>query len=201
MDFLLNPNFAYFLLVIGTITLMMALLTPGTYLLEGTALLLLAGAGYEIYRLGFNLWALVVLVVSLAPFVYAVRTPKWRIFLGVSLLCFIIGSVYLFPSTGLIPAVNPILAVVVSVLAVGFVWFVTGKVLLAHQARPLQDLGTIIGRTGQAKTQVQQEGAVQVAGELWSARSEKPITAGSRVRVVSREGFTLVVSRDDQSKK
>ncbi|MGD0610739.1 MAG: NfeD family protein [Anaerolineales bacterium] len=201
MDFLLNPNVAYLLLVFGTITLMMALLTPGTFLLEGAALLLLAGAGYALYHLGFNLWALIVLVVSLAPFVYALRTPKWRIFLAVSLLCFIIGSVYLFPSTSLIPAVNPIVAVVVSILAVGFVWFVTGKVLLAQQARPLQDLRTLIGRTGQAKTQIQQEGAVQVAGELWSARSEKPITAGSRVRVVSREGFTLVVERDDQSKK
>ena len=201
MDFLLNPNVAYLLLVFGTITLMMALLTPGTFLLEGAALLLLTGAGYALYHLGFNLWALIVLVVSLAPFVYALRTPKWRIFLAVSLLCFIIGSVYLFPSTSLIPAVNPIVAVVVSILAVGFVWFVTGKVLLAQQARPLQDLRTLIGRTGQAKTQIQQEGAVQVAGELWSARSEKPITAGSRVRVVSREGFTLVVERDDQSKK
>lgn len=201
MDLLLNPNFAYFLLVLGTITLMMAILTPGTHLLEGGALLLLAGAGYEIYRLGFNLWALVVLVLSLAPFVYAIRTPKRQIFLGLSLLGFIIGSVYLFPSTGLIPAVNPILAIVVSVLAAGLVWFVTGRVLLAHRAPPLQDLGTLIGRTGQAKTQVQQEGVVQVAGELWSARSEKPITAGNWVRVVSREGFTLVVTRDDQSKK
>ncbi len=201
MASLLNPNVAYLLLVIGTITLMMALLTPGTIFLEGTALLLLAGAGYEIFQLGFNLWALIVLVVSLVPFVYSLRTPKWRIFLAVSLLFFIVGSVYLFPSTGLLPAVNPIIAIVVSVMAVGFVWFVTGKVLLAHQARPLQDLGTLIGRTGQAKTQVQQEGAVQVAGELWSARSEKPITAGTRVRVLSREGFTLVVEREDQSKK
>jgi membrane-bound ClpP family serine protease len=201
MDLLLNPNFAYFLLVVGTITLMMAILTPGTHLLEGGALLLLAGAGYEIYRLGFNLWALIVLVVSLAPFVYAIRASKRQVFLGVSLLGFIIGSVYLYPSRGLVPAVNPFLAIVVSVLAAGFVWFVTGRVLLAHRAPALQDLGTLIGRTGQAKTPVQQEGVVQVAGELWSARSEKALPAGSWVRVISREGFTLVVVRDDQSKK
>jgi membrane-bound ClpP family serine protease len=34
---------------------------------------------------------------------------------------------------------------------------------------------------------------------LWSARSEKPIPAGSRVRVVSREGFILLVTPEDQS--
>jgi len=40
-----------------------------------------------------------------------------------------------------------------------------------------------------------------VAGELWSARSEKPIPAGSEVHVIRREGFILIVERDDQSKK
>jgi membrane-bound ClpP family serine protease len=40
-----------------------------------------------------------------------------------------------------------------------------------------------------------------VAGELWSARSEKPVPAGSYVHVIRREGFVLVVERDDQSKK
>jgi membrane-bound ClpP family serine protease len=34
---------------------------------------------------------------------------------------------------------------------------------------------------------------VQVAGELWSARSEKPIAQGSAVRVVQKDGFVLVV--------
>jgi len=201
MDLLLNPNFAYLLLVTGAITLMMAILTPGTHLLEGGAVLLLGGAGYEIYRLGFNLWALIVLLASLVPFVYAIRSSRRQVLLGVSLLGFIIGSVYLYPSKGLIPAVNPLLAIVVSVLSAGFIWFVTGRVLLAHRAPALQDLGALIGRTGQAKTQVQQEGVVQVAGELWSARSDKAIPADSWVRVVGREGFTLVVQRDDQSKK
>jgi membrane-bound ClpP family serine protease len=59
----------------------------------------------------------------------------------------------------------------------------------------------LIGQTGEAKTRVREEGSVQVAGELWSARSDKPVPAGSRVRVVSREGFVLVVALDDQSKK
>jgi len=165
MDLLLNPNFAYLLLVTGAITLMMAILTPGTHLLEGGAVLLLGGAGYEIYRLGFNLWALIVLLASLVPFVYAIRSSRRQVLLGVSLLGFIIGSVYLYPSKGLIPAVNPLLAIVVSVLSAGFIWFVTGRVLLAHRAPALQDLGALIGRTGQAKTQVQQEGVVQVAGQ------------------------------------
>ncbi|MGZ9165580.1 MAG: NfeD family protein [Anaerolineales bacterium] len=37
---------------------------------------------------------------------------------------------------------------------------------------------------------------MQVAGELWSARSEKPIAAGNSIRVVKREGFVLIVEKD-----
>ena len=200
MDILLNPNIAYILLVLGSVLLLMAIVTPGTHLLEGGAFLMLVLAGYAIYYLGFNLWALIVLVLSLVPFVYAIQKPKRERFLALSLVGIIIGSVYLFPSGGWLPAVNPVVAVVVSALSAGFLWLVVRKGIQAHHARPLQDLSALIGKTGQAKTPVHENGSVQVAGELWSARSEKSIPADSRVRVVSREGFTLVVERDDQSK-
>jgi membrane-bound serine protease (ClpP class) len=200
MDILLNPNIAYILLVLGSVLLLMAIVTPGTHLLEGGAFLLLVLAGYAIYQLGFNLWALIVLVLSLVPFVYAIQKPKRERFLALSLVGIIVGSVYLFPSGGWLPAVNPFLAVIVSALTAGFLWLVVRKGIQAHHARPLQDLSTLIGKTGQARTEVHDSGSVQMAGELWSARSEKSIPVGSRVRVVSREGFVLVVERDDQSK-
>jgi len=201
MDILFNPNIAYILLVLGSVLLLMAIVTPGTHLLEGGALFMLALAGIAIYHLGFNLWALIVLVLSLVPFVYATQKPKRELILALSLLGVIIGSVYLFPSSGWLPAVNPLVAVIVSALSAGFLWLVVRKGILAHHARPLQDLSTLIGKIGEAKTQVHESGSVQVAGELWSARSEKSILAGSRVHVISREGFVLVVEQHDQSKK
>jgi len=201
MDILLNPNVAYLLLVTGSTLLMMAIVTPGTNVLEAGAVLLLFLAGYTVYRLGFNLWALTVLILSLVPFVYAIRKPKREIFLAVSLLGAIIGSVYLFPSTGFLPAVNPALAAVVSLLSTGFLWLVVRKGIQAHHARPLQDLGNLIGLTGLAKTPIHTDGSVQVASELWSARSLKPIAAGKRVRVVARERFVLIVEADDQTNK
>lgn len=199
MEILLDPNIAYILLVLGSILLLMAIVTPGTHLMEGGAILLLALAGYAIYNLGFNVWALIVLVLSLVPFIYTIQKPKRELFLALSLLGVIIGSVYLFPSSGWLPAVNPLVALVVSVLSAGFLWLAVRKGMQAHHARPLQDLSTLIGKTGQAKTRVEEDGSVQVAGELWSARSQKPIPAGSRVRVVSREGFVLLVTPEEQS--
>jgi membrane-bound serine protease (ClpP class) len=200
MNTLVNANIAYLLLVSGSILLMMALVTPGTHLLEGGALVLLAVAGYEIYILGFNLWALVVLIVTLVPFIFAIRKPRREWALALSILGLVIGSLYLFPGSGLLPAVNPLLAVVISGLTIGFLWIVVRKGMQAFRAIPLQDLSKLIGKIGQAKTEILDGGSVLVASELWSARSDKNIPAGSRIRVISREGFTLVVELADQPK-
>ncbi len=201
MNILVNANIAYLLLMLGSILLLMALVTPGTHLLEGGALLLLAAAGYEVLNLGFNWWALVILVLALVPFIYSIRSSGREWALAVSLLAVIVGSLYMFPGSGALPAVNPVLAVVISVASAGFLWFVVRKGMLASRARPLQDLQNLIGLTGQAKTGVHESGSVQVASELWSARSDQSIPAGTRIRVVKREGFTLIVAPDDQSSK
>ena len=37
---------------------------------------------------------------------------------------------------------------------------------------------------------------VQVAGELWSAKSDKAISAGSPIRVIRRDGFVLIVEKN-----
>ncbi|MBE3144327.1 MAG: hypothetical protein IMZ61_10445 [Planctomycetes bacterium] len=201
MEILYNPNIAYVLLVAGFVLALLAIVAPGTGILEVGAFFLLALAGFATYQIGFNLWALIILILSLIPFVYAIRKPKREWALALSIVGVIAGSLYLFPSEGFLPAVNPILAALVSLLVAGFLWWTIRKVVAAHHARPLQDLKNLIGQIGEAKTRVQEEGSVQMAGELWSARSDKPIPAGSRVRVVSREGFVLIVTLDEHSKK
>ena len=201
MEILYNPNIAYVLLVAGFVLALLAIVAPGSGILEVGAFFLLALAGFATYQIGFNLWALIILILSLIPFVYAIRKPKREWALALSIVGVIAGSLYLFPSEGFLPAVNPILAALVSLLVAGFLWWTIRKVVAAHHARPLQDLKNLIGQIGEAKTRVQEEGSVQMAGELWSARSDKPIPAGSRVRVVSREGFVLIITLDEHSKK
>lgn len=201
MEFLLNPNVAYALLVVGFVLGLMAIVTPGTGFLEVGALFLLTLAGYAIYKLGLNFWALIVLVLSIIPFVYAIRKPKREWFLVLSILGVIGGSLYLFPSKGWLPGINLIEAIVMSAISALFLWFVTKKMVQVHNLRPAHDLEALIGQVGEAKTQIHENGSVQLAGELWSARSENVIPAGSFVRIAKREGFVLVVEVVDQSKQ
>jgi membrane-bound serine protease (ClpP class) len=54
-------------------------------------------------------------------------------------------------------------------------------------------LSKIIGEIGEARTDIHSEGSVQIESELWSARSNELITAGSKVKVKKRDGFVLEV--------
>ena len=196
MDLLLDPNVAYLVLLGAALIVMMALLTPGTGLLEVAALIAIGFAGYAIYRLSFNWWALVLLGVSILPFIYAIQKPKRELFLALSILLLVVGSVFMFPHTQSQTMVNPVVAIVASVLVTGFVWIAVRKSMEAAGIKPLHDLTRIVGQVGEARTKVNSEGSVLVAGELWSARSTTPIPAGSSVRVLGRDGFILIVEKN-----
>lgn len=201
-NFLLDPNVVYLILVVGFFLGVLALLSPGTGVLEGAALLALLLAGFTVYNLyavnnvAINLWALVILVFGVLPFIYAVRKSHHLIYLGISIAALVVGSAFLFrrlDQAWWIPAVNPLLALVVSILLGSFMWFGTRKVLEAESRPPVHDLEGLIGAIGEAKTPVYSEGSVQVSGELWSARSDQPIQDGKQVRVIGRDGFILKV--------
>jgi membrane-bound serine protease (ClpP class) len=193
MDFLLEPNVAYLILVAGVMLVFMAIVSPGTGLFEVGAFFCLLLAGYAVYNLSFNWWALVLLVVSLVPFLYAIQKPKREPFLFLSIILLTVGSVFLFPETGSIMAVNPILAITASLLMAVFLWVAVRKSMEAATIRPSHDLDTLVGKVGEARTKVFEDGSVQVGGELWSARSETSIPAGSSIRVVRRDGFVVIV--------
>jgi membrane-bound serine protease (ClpP class) len=194
MDFLLNPNLAYLILVSGFLLTVFAILTPGTGLFELGALFALVVAGWQVYNIPINYWALVVLILGVIPFLLAVRKSQQMVYLGLSALALVVGSAFLFRGeVWWQPAVHPVLAVVVSVLTGGFFWLIVRKALEAEATTPSHDLGKVVGATGEAKTVIHHEGSVQILGELWTARSEKRIKEGAIVRVIAREGFILDV--------
>jgi membrane-bound serine protease (ClpP class) len=195
MDFLLDPNVAYLFLLGGVLLAMLALAAPGTGLFEIGALFCIALAGYAVYNLNFNWWAIILVALSIFPFLYTIQKPKREPFLVLAILLVVVGSIFLFSQENGRPVVNPVLATVASVLVAGFMWFAVQKSIQASTMRPTHDLNALVGVVGEARTKIKDDGSVQVAGELWSARSDEPISAGSHIRVVRREGFVLVVEK------
>lgn len=199
MNVLLDPNVGYVLLVGGFVLAILALFSPGTGVLETGAFFALALAGYAMINLPVNWWALVILLLGVIPFVLAVRRWRHWAFMLVATLALILGSVLMFrsPSGGL--AVNPWLAVFVSVLVVPMFWLIGRKSLDAITRRPAFDLDRLVGKLGEAKTDIRGEGSVYVGGELWTAHSQRFIPAGSKVRILRREGLFLEVDLPEES--
>ncbi len=193
MNLFLDPNVAYLVLVVGFLLGILALFTPGTGLLEIGALFAIIFAGYAVSNLPINIWALIILLVGVVPFVIAMRKFKRWYWLIPAIFSVVIGSIFLFRLESGAPAINPILASVVSVLATVFLWFIGRKTIDAMRTRPSQDLSRLKGMIGEARTDLAPDGTVYVDGEEWSARSEKKIRAGSQVKIIERDGLVLLV--------
>lgn len=193
MEFLLDPNIAYVILVGAILFLLVAIATPGTGIPEALGLFGIGVAGYAVYHLGLNWWALVLIAGSLVPFYFSVRGPRREVWLALSIVGLTLGSVFFFPATEGWISVNPILAAVTSALFAALLWVSARKVVQILRTRPALELSALIGESGETRTDVRDEGSVQVASELWSARSDKLIRAGRPVKVVGRDGFVLIV--------
>lgn len=193
MNFLLDPNVAYLVLVIGVILGMLALFTPGTGLLEVGALFAIFLAGYAMYNLPIRLWALILLAVGIVPFIFALRKFKQWYWLVPAILSAVLGSVFLFKSETSLTAINPLFATLVSIISIVLMWFIGIKSLEALRMRPSQDLSRLMEVIGEARTDVFNEGTVYIGGEDWTAHSDTLIPAGSQVKVISREGLVLKV--------
>jgi membrane-bound serine protease (ClpP class) len=193
MNILLDPNVAYLILVVGFIFGVLALFTPGTGLLEVGALFAMVLAGYSIYNLPINAWALILLLVGVVPFLVAMRKFKQWYWLVPANISIIVGSVFLFRLESGYPAINPVLASLVSVIATVFLWFIGRKSIEALKSKPNQDLSRLIGMIGEARTEISTDGTIYINGEDWSARSDKKIREGSKVKVIKREGLVLLV--------
>jgi membrane-bound serine protease (ClpP class) len=199
MDLLLDPNVAYMILVVGFVIGVLALLTPGTGYLEVGVLLAILIAGYAIIQQPINLWALILLAVGVVPFLIALRKFKQWYYLVPAIISIVIGTVFLFRTEAGGLAINPWLATVMSIIAVVLLWIIGQKGIEALKLRPSQDLSVLIGKTGVAHSDIRQTGTLYVAGEEWTAKSEKLIREGHHAKVIAREGLVLLVEPVDSN--
>lgn len=188
------PNLLYLSLVAGVWLAALAIVTPGTGVLEISAFFALVLAGLGTAYVPLNAWALAILVLGGAFYGVSVfsrrRVGLW---LALAALAFSIGSVFLFSLPGGAPAVHPALASVVSILTLAYFWLMVRKALMAHGARPVQDPSAVLDAVGEVRTILDPVGSVYVDGELWSAQSDIPISPGAKVRVKGMEGLMLSV--------
>ncbi len=201
LDSPLIPNLLYLALVVGTWLAAFALLSPGTGIIEVLAAVALGVAGVGMIFFPIHLWALALLVVGLVLFGLSVWRFRRGLWLVLSIIALTAGSAFLYANPDGGPAVNLLLALIVTGLSAGIFWLMARSVLKAHQVVPNLDPARLIGQVGEARSAIAPVGSVYVGGELWSAKSQSTIAQGSQVRVVGREGLMLVVEAEKVTQK
>lgn len=197
MTVLVDPDVAYFLLLIGLLGLLLEAFAPGAIIpgsIGAVALVLgLIGA----IQLPVTAVGVVLLIAGAALIVAEVNLPTAGVLGVLGVAALIGGGLLIFDTqTDQIEVSPPFVIVVGSVLGLATV-FVGAKGLQARR-RPVQTgVEELLGSVATVRSPLDPAGQVFVEGALWEARvdpASAPVEAGYRVRVEGIDGLELVVS-------
>jgi membrane-bound serine protease (ClpP class) len=82
------------------------------------------------------------------------------------------------------------------VVSIGAFAVISRKVLAAHREAPQSGSEELIGSDGEVRVTIDPVGQIYIDGALWRAKTAEDgsaISAGTRVRVESMDGLTLIV--------
>jgi membrane-bound serine protease (ClpP class) len=195
---LTNPNVVFLLLTVGVQAILIELSQPGGWVAGFIGIVSLAFATFGLGILPVNWFGIIFLLTAFVLFVLDIKAPTHGALTAAGLISFIIGALVLFnsPNTPSFQRVSvPLVIGMAGVTAAFFITVLTFA--LRAQRRPVEvGAEVLIGRVGDARTDLSPTGMVQVAGELWSAEVEggdATVKTGERIEVVGIEGLRLQV--------
>jgi membrane-bound serine protease (ClpP class) len=192
LSWLLDPQIAYILLLVGLAGLFFELTTPGAILPGVLGSLSLLLALYAMSVLPTNATGLLLLLLGVVFFLLEVYVTSYGLLGLAGLLSLFLGSMLLFRGSGLGGlSLSLILPTIVglSVLLGSIAWLVAKAQL---RSSPL-GVGALVGQQALVRTWQGTVGKVFVRGEIWDATSSQPLTLqpGQSVSIVAVNGLTL----------
>ena len=195
-----DPELAYLLFLLGIVGIVFEVSHPGTAapgVFGGIALLL---GLYGLHHLPIDFAAAGLVLLGLGLMIAEAFIPAYGA-LGVGgVAAFAIGSLMLFDTD--VPGFRlPATMVVGAGIAAALLLVLVVSLALRARRRPVvTGEATLIGAGGEVLAWSGGDGKVQVGAERWNARSERPLVSGQRIRVVGRDGLTLLVGPEDAAR-
>ena len=198
LDALSHPNIAYILMMLGFYGLFFELSNPGSIFpgVVGAICLILAFFAFQVLPINYAGIALIVLAILL--FIAETQVPSFGLLTVGGIISMIIGSLMLIDTPEPFFRVTWGAIVPMVITTALFFIFAIGLALRAHRSKPTTGVEGLLGEVGIAETAIHHIGTVSVHGETWSAQSERPIPAGSRVRIVRVHQMKLTVEPDSK---
>ena len=187
-----NPNVAFILMLIGVYGLILEFFNPGAVAPGLIGAISLLVALYALAFMPINYAGAALVLLGVALMIAEVHIGAFGA-LGVGgIAAFVIGAVMMFPAHA--PGFTLSGGVIAGTALGTAALFLLALVALLRRKRPVvTGHEALIGAEGETVTWQDGEGRVRVKGEIWLARAAAPLAAGSRVKIVGRDGLVLRV--------
>ena len=191
-----DPNIAYVLFMIGIYGLIYELASPGAIFpgVAGGICLILALVSFD--SLSANLAGMFLIILAAVLFILEVKIVSHGVLTMGGILSLILGSLMLFsPQLPYFRLSMTLITGTVIMTSLFFI-FIVSKGILAQKRKIESGVEGIIGSTGEARTDISDEGRVYVHGEEWSAYTEgEKIEKGGKIKVIGIDGISLKVKK------
>jgi len=188
-----DPDVAFILMLIGIYGIVLEFFSPGAVAPGLIGAISLLVSLYALAFIPINYAGAALVLVGIGLMIAEVHIGTFGA-LGIGgIAAFVIGALMMFPER--VPGFALSTAVVAgAAIASAALILLVLAALLRSRKRPVVTGGeALIGAEGEAVTWQESEGRVRVQGEIWLARATAPLAAGTRVKVVSRDGLVLFV--------
>ncbi len=194
LELITDPTIAYGLLIFGIYGLILEFYNPGMIFPSVIGIVCLLLGAYGLQMLPVNYAGLALIVVGIGMMVAEVFTPTMGILGIAGVVAFVMGSVMLLdtnsPEFGLPVAVIAAFAVATA----GLTLLAVGAAVRARSSAVRTGAEAMVGAQVEVLADFSEEGRVRAFGEIWQARTAKPLRAGETARVVEVDGLTLIVA-------
>ncbi len=201
LQVLIDPNLVFLLLSLGISAILIELSHPGGWVAGFIGVVSLLLATYGLGVLPVNWFGLLFLVLAFVLFILELKTHSLGMLAAAGVVSFVGGALIMFNSIDIVG--YPRLSIPLVVVTGGFIALAfLGIVSFAMRARRLPvrtGREALPGRLGFARSNLNPDGTVYVAGEMWRAEvipgEECPLPEGTRVQIVEVQGLTLKVKK------
>ena len=197
---LTDPNISFILLAIGVQAIIIEISSPGGWVAGFIGVICIALAAYGMGILPVNWFGIIFLLMAFVLFILDIKAPTHGALTIAGVASFIVGALTLFNSPGTPQFQRVSVPLVIGTgIFIGLLFFGILVFALRAQRAPVR-MGSesLLGKTGTARTVVDDAGQVQLESELWSAeksRESSPIGKGDSVQVVEVRGLRLIVKK------
>ncbi|HKI75535.1 MAG TPA: nodulation protein NfeD, partial [Pseudomonadales bacterium] len=195
-----NPNMVLILGMFGIYGILLEFYNPGSVIPGTVGVICLLLAGYALQMLPINYAGLGLIALGIGLMVAEAMAPSFGVMGIGGIISFTIGGIMLFDSD--MPAFSvglPVLAAIAAVTAIAII--ATISIALRMRRRPVTTgVERLIGRTGEALTDIDEKGQVRIGGEIWKAAATNAIPRGSMIRVAAVDDMVLNVEIAQEDK-